>query len=345
MDRIAKMKHNFLINEGASFSPYDCLLYLTIKCNLNCPMCFQQNHEKRTKDITLEDIQSIFERTPVDSVFLIGGEIFVRKDIYDILDYFDTSGKKISFLSNGTLINREGIEKIKKYKNLHEVWFSLDGLKSVNDKIRGKGSFEKVSKVIKELTPFKTVNVNCVILEENIDQLEEILDYVNSLGVSKISFQFKMCYTVEQYIETMHLTQKELGFKNLFYDDCVKTNIDLSFMNKLKEIAPRLNKTNLQTKVTFYPTLFLKQLDQYINGTLRTNNKLICNDFVNARLKIGSKGELLLCESMKFSPGNLLDKDLDSLWNNDEMRIWRKQLCNINMTEMCSRCCGVGVIS
>lgn len=306
-------------------------------------MCFQLNHEKKTRDLTFEDITTIFDQNPMKSVFLIGGEIFVRKDIYQILDYLNRKGMSISFLSNGTLLNDEGIEKLIGYERLEEVWFSVDGLEDVHDKIRGKGAFRKVTEVIKKLSSHKKVNVNCVIMQENVDQLEHLLTYVEDLGVNLISYQFKMIYSLQQYQETLQQSGR-LGCRDLMYDDCVRENIDLTYMKALREKANRLKRLDCKTKINFFPEVLLENLDEYIDGSLRTKFRVVCNDFVDSRLKIGPRGELLLCESMKYSPGNLLENTVEELWNNDEMKRWRKNLCNNNMLEMCTRCCGIDVI-
>ena len=77
------------------------------------------------------------------SLTLSGGEIFLRKDVLDILD-FATQRFYVFLLTNGTLISEKIAQKLKELGVLR-VDISLYGKREIHDKItKTPGSFDKV---------------------------------------------------------------------------------------------------------------------------------------------------------------------------------------------------------
>jgi MoaA/NifB/PqqE/SkfB family radical SAM enzyme len=74
-----------------------------------------------------------------------GGEPLLRKDIGKLINYAKELGFSTVLVTNGLLVRR----KIKELKKVDVLDISLDGPMSINDKLRGKGVFEKVIKNIK----------------------------------------------------------------------------------------------------------------------------------------------------------------------------------------------------
>lgn len=69
-------------------------LVLTERCNYRCDMCglVFLDSDKSREELKLNEIINIFEQSlnlfEIDEVFLTGGEIFIRDDIFDIIGYF-----------------------------------------------------------------------------------------------------------------------------------------------------------------------------------------------------------------------------------------------------------------
>lgn len=87
---------------------------------------------------------------------------------------------RVIFLTNGTTINDDKIQQIKKYDLW--VWISMDGLWDYHDKFRtfstGKWSFEIVYKNIQKLlTNNINPSINCVVSNENIDWLPKLTQF------------------------------------------------------------------------------------------------------------------------------------------------------------------------
>lgn len=120
-------------------------LYLTNKCNLQCPHCYMfsgvpAKHELSTEEVKrlLYDFKNIGNGTLVT---LSGGEPSSRHDFKDIIEYASCLGLEINLLTNGALLNRNDISQVSKY--IRSVQVSIDGFsEESNSKIRGVGHFQ-----------------------------------------------------------------------------------------------------------------------------------------------------------------------------------------------------------
>ena len=106
---------------------------LTGSCNLQCVYCFQSNWNtpKRIKnELSTAQIMDLIDQSKkigCKTVTITGGEPFLRKDIYEIINYcqeFD-----VEILTNSTLLDKEKIKEIgEKFPQLKRIKISIDGL-------------------------------------------------------------------------------------------------------------------------------------------------------------------------------------------------------------------------
>lgn len=126
-------------------------------CNLQCTHCFiscghgNNNHDILTKDVISNCLKEAFTLGAKEFYFT-GGEPFLHPEITDILKEALTCGPT-TVLSNGTLLTEKitqslaHISKSSGYKL--EFRISLEShLEEENDRIRGRGSFQKAKRGI-----------------------------------------------------------------------------------------------------------------------------------------------------------------------------------------------------
>lgn len=123
-------------------------LSVTGRCTLKCPYCYINVYNREPVDISFETlckhIDDFFDMG-TRIFFVQGGEPMVRKDIVDLVRYIKKKGCYVSISTNGTIS-----EHIPKLKGLVDhIEFSLDGTPEINDKSRGKGTYEKIIKSAK----------------------------------------------------------------------------------------------------------------------------------------------------------------------------------------------------
>ena len=127
---------------------------LTPLCNLRCLMCGQRGDkgvlkgkyaiDESKKIVSLDDYKKFINQLRFHSplFYLWGGEPFLYPDLMDLSQYIVKKGMGLTMNTNGTFLE-ENAERIVRDK-WGAIFVSLDGFEEVNDKIRGKGSYQKV---------------------------------------------------------------------------------------------------------------------------------------------------------------------------------------------------------
>ncbi len=163
-------------------APRDFDLSLTGKCNLDCAYCFYADEMVGRDDLPAEKWLTFFDelkRFGTRSATLSGGEVFVRPDLWVLIDALIDSRMRYSILSNGTLITENILsefEKNKRRQRLNSIQVSIDGsCAEVHDKSRGNGSFEKALRGLRLLKQAGfPVTVRVTVNRHNVDDLDNI---------------------------------------------------------------------------------------------------------------------------------------------------------------------------
>ena len=118
-----------------------------------------------------------------------GGEPLIRPDFFELADYAAKKGVRPTLSTNGTLITPEVARKIKNI-GVGYVGISLDGLREVNDKFRGKeGAFEAAMNGIKNCVAVgQRVGLRFTINHHNIQELENIFDFIEAENINRVCF-------------------------------------------------------------------------------------------------------------------------------------------------------------
>lgn len=172
---IAKKSLNFLLfdlvrqvifaNFFTPALPCKITLALTYRCNLRCRYCKTWTRPEKD-ELSLDKIKLILGSTDnLRWLHFTGGEIFLREDIKEILD-FAIQNRKLAILvfpTNGILtdrildIVRPLSRKLRGTKLV--ITCSIDGTKEVHDRLRGMdGAYEKCIETFTKLRDIDGVN-------------------------------------------------------------------------------------------------------------------------------------------------------------------------------------------
>jgi radical SAM protein with 4Fe4S-binding SPASM domain len=241
-------------------------LEITTDCNLRCSHCCAECGEITKEEIDIESLKKLtswFELNNVQSIALTGGEIFIRKDIWEILRYIRMNYTgSIEILTNGTLIKNSMIPEL--ITLVDNISFSLDGYdESSVLKIRGKGVFQKVIEKIYLLkrNDFNNISLSMVITDvNNVDSFKKLCI---SLGVKPVLRVLTPEGRAEENYST--LAPKPRNIK------VVKTNTD--DLSKMQEGVSFRCICNMESKIficanrNIYPC-FLEKGSNNLLGTL-----------------------------------------------------------------------------
>ncbi len=94
--------------------PVKATMELTYGCNLRCVHCYNPTH-KAKGELSTQEFYRIIDQLAQEGCFLItftGGEMFTRRDTFEILTYAKKKGIAIILLTNATLITPERADQI-----------------------------------------------------------------------------------------------------------------------------------------------------------------------------------------------------------------------------------------
>jgi len=339
-DKIFSCKKQILSKDGTASLPFEIIFEPTTKCNLNCQMCYQKEERRMgKKDLSFEEIKKIIDNlNSVKRVSLIGAEIFMRSDIFQIIEEFIKKGIKLYLTTNGTLINKDNVKKlIKLRKGIRGIGFSLDGLEKTHNRIRGVNfAFKRTIEAINLVKRDFNVSINSVIMKDNIDELYDLIKYLRGLGIVNFGLAVEMFATPKEVI----LSKKLLGFQDLPLALEMQENDKYKFsLEKIKETIDKIRSIK-GINVIIHPRAFEYFSKEFYNGTLRSETNLICKNMFLGR--INAQGEIIFCPFIKKPFGNLLEHSFEEIWNNKEFKQFRKKLIENNLLPLCKRCCRLG---
>jgi radical SAM protein with 4Fe4S-binding SPASM domain len=131
---------------------------------------------------------SSYEVEVSPSIHFTGGEPFLRHDVFDLLRHARQRGFITSLLSNGTLITSDIARKLREAE-VQDVQVSLDGTEIVHDGIRGRGTFRKALRGIRNLVAEGVdTNINMTVSSLNYRELDPVVQLAGDLGASAVGF-------------------------------------------------------------------------------------------------------------------------------------------------------------
>jgi radical SAM protein with 4Fe4S-binding SPASM domain len=119
---------------------------------------------------------------------ITGGEPFLHRDIFEILEEVRRRHFDVFLLSNGTLIDRKNAHLLS-WLGVRGVQVSIEGPEEIHDSIRGKGSFAASLRGIGHLIDAGvSVSLNATLSRMNAAYFMEMIGLSSSLRVQKLGF-------------------------------------------------------------------------------------------------------------------------------------------------------------
>lgn len=145
-------------------------------------------------------------------IIIQGGEPFCCKEVIDFFDYAIEKNVRVSFLTNGLLLNEELAEKI--VRNSVFIHISLNAAtKETQEKINCGSKWEKVLANVQMLRRYKEslgksleIKVHMTIIKENIQEIPLFLEKFHEFGFDVARFGYDK--SIPLYLED-NLNEKE----------------------------------------------------------------------------------------------------------------------------------------
>jgi len=326
-------------------TPLSVILYVTNRCNAKCSHCYywdDLNDKEDYNELQIKDYEKIalsFD-SPLNTLLITGGEVFLRKDLFEIIMIFieKNNTKKIHLCTHGGFSDRAydvATKIINKHMNIElSIQVSIDGLYDDHDRIRKIPLFDKAIKTV-ELLAFLgkkhvnfSVNVITTITKENYIQLPEIAEYFkNKFPDVHHGFQFVRSSTNETFNIDTNIVEgydPENVNKVMMSTSMMQDVIDSSYFNS------SLNNLFLNK--------YIIAMNQGVVEILKNKKKFV-NNCVAGKYDavIYPYGDVSMCEfTTSFDNLKNYSFDFKKLWNSEIADARRKKISSCFCTHTCN---------
>lgn len=169
-----------------AYVPFLIVWNLTKGCNLACKHCYEDAHVPARDELTSKEALEAVDKMAdagVAYIAISGGEPLTRPDLFDIANHIKERELAFSIATNGTLLTKENVKKLKDANCLY-IQISLDGATpETHNSFRGRDSFERTIKGIENAVDSDIkVGVASTVTKLNIHEIPEIIDLTEKLG-------------------------------------------------------------------------------------------------------------------------------------------------------------------
>lgn len=301
--------------------PYHAQIEPTNICNLKCRMCPQSVDawKSRTppKTLSLDEFKTIINRLPyVRRILLNGvGEPLINPDLFEMLRYAQSKAIKTSFVSNGTLLTEEKAAMLLRMESLTDIRISMDsGDPAKYEEIRVGAKFDTVCANIKNFIAMREksgktkpqLGVILVAMQDNVEEIPKLVDLLSGFGVKHLIVK---SFFESAQIQGKRITEDQFKQILLYRDKVRKAGFTVS-VSRIPDTA--INMTENRTCTDPWEMVYVN-----VDGSVNP-----------------------CCYSFPFPDtffGNILESNLDEIWNNNAYKKFRASLKN-DMPKCCERC-------
>ncbi|MGD9678746.1 MAG: putative heme d1 biosynthesis radical SAM protein NirJ1 [Vulcanibacillus sp.] len=193
-DNLRYSEHSYNQKNGTHLNHGPVVVWnVTRTCNLNCIHCYANSDAKKYEgELTTEEAKNMIDQLAdfnVPVLLLSGGEPLIRPDILELAEYAIGKGIRVTFSTNGTLIDKKVAKQIKDI-GVGYVGISFDGIKEKHDAFRRhEGAFDKALTGVRNLVEVdQRVGLRFTINKHNYLQLNQIFDFIEKEDIPRACF-------------------------------------------------------------------------------------------------------------------------------------------------------------
>ena len=187
------MKERKRNGQPAAAMPIQASLMPTLRCNLNCPFCYERAWRTASPvELSPEAWVNVLRELDGMSVLrvrLSGGEPLLSPAFRPMVREMPRTKMRFRVITNGTLMDEATARELADSGRCEVVQISLDGPEAAHDSIRGRGNFGRAVTAIRLLHAVGVpVKVNTVLNRRNLAELPRMLDAWERLPIIGYSF-------------------------------------------------------------------------------------------------------------------------------------------------------------
>jgi radical SAM protein with 4Fe4S-binding SPASM domain len=280
--------------------PWRC----TFACDSNCVHCTSAGKNAVPDEVDTAGAKHIVdEAADFGATFfgITGGEPFLRKDLFEIIEYARLKGLCVSIVTDAHLMDNAAFEGL--VKNQVRVSVSIDGSEKTNDAIRGKGSYTAAVSAIEKFSKAKLLD--CLVYtfatagglnNVNMEDFSHVLDLARKYDARWVVFHGFIPFSKESLKADVSPKQYEWACNALY---------DLMIAYK--------GKPEINVYIPFFARVAKQRgMPDFDNWY---NNFFLGRCWFGRFMSIAENGEAIPCSyNDVYRAGNVKDKPLKEIW-------------------------------
>ncbi len=317
-------------------APFLIVWNLTNMCNLRCAHCYQRADKPTPDELTLEEklrVIEMLDKAGVAAVALSGGEPTIHPDFLRVVNELARRGIYTAVATNGTrFANIDFLEKAVK-AGLRYVEVSVDSARpEKHDRFRGvPGAWEKAVKALENTVKLGVSNAMAVTITRlNMDEVEDIIDLAESIGVQRIIFFNFVPVGRGKENAWLDLSPEEREeILRTLYREHKRRKIEIA------STAPQYSRVALQLSggEEVAPTHFYVGNDRIVKALAEFIGGCGAGRIYAA---IQPNGDVTPCVFLPITVGNLRERDFREIWENTEL--FKKLRDREKLEGFCGKC-------
>lgn len=322
------------------YAPFLVVWDFTHNCNLSCKHCYSNSGESHDTELNTDEALDVVDQLAdlgVVALAFSGGEPLSRKDFFDVASYAAKRGLYVSVATNGTLLTKENVGKLKKAK-INYVEVSIDGATAeTHDSFRGAtNAFNKAIAGLKNCVEADLCAcIATTATKANLAEMPGILDLAEEIGAERFTY-FNFIPTgrgKDHY--NQDLSPEEREELMLYLLDKMSKGYKVTILTT----APQLARVALQCQGPGdEATMSMAHMQ-----TVRVSKKAVpLADFIGGcgagRLycSLSPDGDVHPCVFLPINVGNLKKEKFEDIWLNSKLFNALRNRDNLNGA--CGKC-------
>ncbi len=323
-------------------APFLVVWDFTHKCNLRCKHCYSNSGAVQEEELTTQQALDVVDQLAdchVTALAFSGGEPLTRQDFFQIAKHASDRGLYVSLATNGTLLTKEMVQKLKQAK-VNYVDISIDGATAkTHDDFRGvPGTFDKAVAGLKNcIEADLCVCIASTATKNNLAEMPDIITLAEDLGAERFTY-FNFVPTgrgKEHFDQDLSPQEREKFMRYLL------ARMSKGCKTTILTTAPQLARVALQCQGpsgTGEVTMSMAHMQ-----TVKVTKKAVpLADFIGGcgagRLycSLSPQGDVHPCVYFPVTVGNLKKEKFTDVWLNSEMFKTLRNRSNLHGS--CGKC-------
>jgi radical SAM protein with 4Fe4S-binding SPASM domain len=292
-----------LKNKGPLFIvPWRC----TFACESSCAHCVSAQKTAFPDEIDTQTAKKIVDQVSEFGATyfgITGGQPFLRKDLFEILDYATNKGLNTSIITDGRMLDEKSIKNI--VKNETKLSVSIDGGPVTNDVIRGKGAYAAAVAAIERFGKLGLLNVLVYtfankgdVTNANEEDIVHVLELAKKYDARWVVFHGFVPYSSDKESLKADLTPKQYEW----------------VCNKLFDLTAKYEgKPGINVYIPFYARVAKQRgMPDYDEWW---DHFFLGRCFFGKFMSIAENGDIIPCSyNDTYRIGNIKNKPIEKIW-------------------------------